>query len=161
MKVKKSYMMVSIIVVTLILASIIFVVSTFKENIWGKNERLLKNKILFSLGSKERINLSEFTPFKWDIMYSFAPYTSKEKIYETVGYKWDTISETVSEGMNQIVFMNDGDVVCYLYGYSENNGYGFIITNYQEEIAKKIYSINKPNFNIKRYGKVIYLEYKD
>ena len=26
--------------------------------------------------------------------------------------------------MNQLVFMKDGKVVCYLYGYPENNGYG-------------------------------------
>lgn len=30
----------------------------------------------------------------------------------------------VNEGMNQIVFMKDGKVVCYLYGYPKNNGYG-------------------------------------
>ena len=29
----------------------------------------------------------------------------------------------VNEGMNPIVFMNDGKVVGYLYGYPKNNGY--------------------------------------
>ena len=51
----------------------------------------------------------------WDVEYFFEPYTPKDDIYKTVGYKWDTISEQVSEGMNQIVFLNDGKVVCYLY----------------------------------------------
>ncbi len=50
--------------------------------------------------SIETVNLTDITPFEWDIAFSFEPYTSKDTIYETVGYKWDDISETVSEGMN-------------------------------------------------------------
>lgn len=29
--------------------------------------------------------------------------------------------------MNQLVFMKDGKVVCYLYGYPENNSYGIYL----------------------------------
>ncbi|WP_458413090.1 hypothetical protein ACNQFZ_20205 [Schinkia sp. CFF1] len=46
-----------------------------------------------------------------------------------MGYKWDNISETVSEGMDQIVFIKDGKVVCYLYGYPENNGFGIYFSS--------------------------------
>jgi len=70
----------------------------------------------------------DITPFDWDVVYSFDPYTSKDVIYKTVGYKWENISETVSEGMNQIVFLKNRKVVCYLYGYPENNGYGISFT---------------------------------
>ena len=96
----------------------------FKEDIWDSNLKLLKNEILSKNVADEKVNLSTFTPFEWDKVYSFDPYLSKEAIYETIGYKWDNISETVSEGMNQIVFVKDGKVVCYLYGYPENNKFG-------------------------------------
>ena len=82
--------------------------------------------------SVETVSLIDITPFEWDIAYSFDPYTPKESIYETMGYKWDNISETVNEGMNQIVFLKDGKVVCYLYGYPENNGYGINFTSENE-----------------------------
>jgi len=52
-------------------------------------------------------------------------HTSKEAIYEVIGYKWDNISESVNEGMNQIVFVKDSKVVCYLYGYPEDINLGF------------------------------------
>jgi len=63
--------------------------------------------------------LSSFTTFEWDTLYSFAPYTSNETIYQVVGYQWDKINSTVSEGMNQIVFLKDGKVVCYIDGYPD------------------------------------------
>ncbi|MGH4121561.1 MAG: hypothetical protein ACREV6_01285 [Clostridium sp.] len=33
--------------------------------------------------------------------------------------------------MNQIVFINDGKVVCYLYGYPEKNKFGFDFGKYE------------------------------
>ena len=59
-------------------------------------------------------------------------HIQQNTIYETVGYKWDNISETVNEGMNQIVFLKDEKVVCYLYGYPQNNGYGIYFTSQSE-----------------------------
>jgi hypothetical protein len=92
---------------------------------WDINADKLKNSF-DQISGDEIINvLSQWTPFKWDTFYSFTPYTSKEKIYEVVGYKWDYISKTINEGINQIVFVNDGKVVCYLYGYPENIKLGF------------------------------------
>ncbi|MED4095030.1 hypothetical protein P4630_14245 [Peribacillus simplex] len=65
-------------------------------------------------------------------------------VYKKFGYKWDTISETVNEGMNQIVFLNDGKVVCYLYGYPENNGYGiFFESENYKDAGYMISSINR------------------
>ena len=111
------------IIAIVILFTIISII-VFKKDLWEVNEELLKQEVLNIGESVESVNLSNVTPFEWDIVYSFNPYTSKDTIYKTVGYKWDTISETVSEGMNQLVFMKDEKVVCYLYGYPANNGYG-------------------------------------
>jgi len=115
MKYKKTIVLLGIIVILFLL---------FKKDLWEKNEDLLKEEIVSIPQSVETINLKEVTPFEWDKVYSFSPYTPKDTIYETVGYKWDRIQETVNEDMNQIVFMKDGKVVCYIYGYPANIGYG-------------------------------------
>ncbi len=75
----------------------------------------------FQLISGEAVieDLSEFTAFEWDTLLAFAPYTTREYIYGVVGYEWESIRPTVSEGMNQVVFLKDGEVVCYLHGYPD------------------------------------------
>lgn len=67
----------------------------------------------------KEINLSDVTPFDWDKAYVFEPYTSPEKIYDTIGYKWRDIKKTESEDMIQMIFMRDNKVVCHLYGYEK------------------------------------------
>ena len=124
MKSKKTLTIIAIIILF-----IVVLINLLKKDLWDVNAELLKEEVLSIGQSVETVNLSNITPFEWDIVYSFDPYTSKDTIYETVGYKWDNISETVSEGMNQIVFLKDGKVVCYLYGYPENNGYGIYFTS--------------------------------
>ncbi|WP_144553957.1 hypothetical protein [Peribacillus simplex] len=114
----KSKKRVWIIVAIGVICIAIFI-NLLKKDLWDENEVLLEEEVLSIGQSVEAINLSDVTPFDWDVVYSFKPYTPKDYIYETVGYKWDTISETVNEGMNQIVFLKDGKVVCYLYGYPE------------------------------------------
>lgn len=121
---------------------------------------MLKEEILSTDSSIETINLLNVTPFKWDVMYSFAPYTPKEMIYETVGYKSDHIYETVSEGMNQIVFLKDGKVVCYLYGYPENNGFGISFTDKKgaDSSLSSVLTVDDDlTFEVIRRGDVIYL----
>ena len=127
MKNKKTLAIVAIVIV------IIFVlVNLSKKDLWDVNADLLKEEVLSIEQSVQTVNLTDITPFEWDVAYSFDPYTTKDKIYETVGYKWDSISETVNEGMNQIVFLKDEKVVCYLYGYPQNNGYGIFFTSKNE-----------------------------
>ena len=127
MKNKKTLAIVAIGIVF-----IFVLVNLLKKDLWDGNADLLKDEVLSIGQSVEIVNLTDITPFEWDVAYSFDPYTTKETIYETVGYKWDNISETVNEGMNQIVFLKDEKVVCYLYGYPQNNGYGIYFTSQSE-----------------------------
>lgn len=114
----------------------VFAISHANKDIWDINaEELMKSFTVIS-GNSEINDLSQWTPFEWDTLYSFAPYTSKEKIYEVVGYKWDKITESVNEGMNQIVFLKAGKVVCYLYGYPENIKISFNFGSYKSSFIK-------------------------
>jgi hypothetical protein len=140
--------------------SIVVLINLLKDDIWDVNADLLKEEVLSVNQSVETINLNDITPFEWDTVYSFDPYTSVDTIYETVGYEWDTIHETVNEGMNQLVFMKDEKVVCYLYGYPENHGYGIQFTSEDEqEVASASVLHHQKNltFQVARSDDVIYL----
>lgn len=150
----KNKKILGVLVAVIIVGCIILM----KKDLWEVNANLLKKEVLSIEQSVEEIKLTDITPFEWDVLYSFKPYVSKELIYETVGYKWDYISETVNEGMNQIVFMKDGKVVCYLYGYPENNGYGIFFSGRDDtdfvSVLKKDYDII---FQVERRDHVILL----
>ena len=115
------------VIVAIVIVCIFVFFHLVRKDLWDVNANLLKEEVLSIEQSVKTVNLQDITPFEWDLAYSFAPYTTKDMIYKTVGYKWDNISETVNEGMNQIVFLKDQKVVCYLYGYPHNNGYGISI----------------------------------
>ncbi|MBM7615568.1 hypothetical protein [Alkaliphilus hydrothermalis] len=123
-------------IISVIIIGTLFITNPFKEEIWNINADNLRNSFNIISGDADIEDLSQFTPYEWDVLYSFAPYTPKEKIYETIGYKWDNITESVSEGMNQIVFVKDGKVVCYLYGYPENIKLGFNFGEYKGSYIK-------------------------
>nr|WP_304216625.1 hypothetical protein [Fredinandcohnia onubensis] len=149
MKYKKTIVLLGIIVILLVL---------FKKDLWERNEDLLQQEVESIQQSVETINLEEITPFEWDKVYSFSPYTPKDTIYETVGYKWDRIQETVNEGMNQIVFLKDGKVVCYVYGYPSNVGYGISFSGETlSEYATVLQAEDDLTFKVEREEEVVYL----
>lgn len=148
-------------IVAIAIFSIVVFINLLKKDVWDINRELLKKEILSIGKSVETIHLSDITPFEWDVIYSFDPYTSKDMIYETVGYKWDNISETLSEGMNQIVFLKDGKVVCYLYGYPENNGIGIYFTSKSKTdvTSASVLSVEDDlTFQVEKRNDVIYLK---
>lgn len=100
--------------------------------VWELNARRFAGSFAVISGKTATIHkLSEFTPFEWDTLYSFAPYTPEETVYEVVGYRWDRIQATVNEGMNQVVFLKDGKVVCYIDGYPDEYKVYFSFGPYQ------------------------------
>jgi hypothetical protein len=126
--------------------------------IWEANAQKLKESTL-THANDTTVSLTNITPFKWDTVYTFAPYTSTETIYRVIGYNWDNISETVNEGMNQVVFLYKGKVVCYVYGYSENLGYGFDFGSFEGDHLQLMSSSN-PMFTVKSAGNIVYLSYR-
>ena len=73
--------------------------------------------------SQETITLDTIIPFDWDMVYTFPPYTSKEDIEQTIGLYSDAIQEITSEGMVQLIFVNNDTVTASICGYPENLGY--------------------------------------
>lgn len=149
---KKRYMVAAVFLTLLI---ILIWADPFKKEIWDTNAKLLEGKILTMEIPDDSVNLTDFTPFDWDKVYSFPPYSTREDIYDVVGYKWDQIRETVNEGMNQIVFMNNGKVVCYIYGYPSNNKYGISLNSSEE--ATTLYAENNEKFKVLKENDITYL----
>ena len=131
----------------------------WKKEIWEENAELLKEKIL-AVESTE-ISLTDVTPFEWDRAYSFPPYSDPDTIYQTVGYKWDRVHGTVDEAQNQIVFLKNEKVVCYLYGYPTNNQYG-ILLNHEGPVEPAIlFAENQNRFSVSKEDGVTYLTKKE
>ncbi|MDG5788590.1 hypothetical protein QA612_13980 [Evansella sp. AB-P1] len=141
----------TLFIFTIVITCTFLLIVFLNEDQWDKNVRLLKKEIVSLDDTIKTINLNEVTPFEWDVVYFFDPYTPKDQIYETVGYKWDKIKETVSEGMNQIVFLQDEKVVAYVYGYPSNNGYGI------SYVGSTLQVNNSLDFQVTRRDGVIYL----
>jgi hypothetical protein len=153
MKVKK------LIIIAICVLLVIAAIKLLKKDIWDENATLLKEMVLSIDETSDMVILSKVTPFEWDTVYSFTPYTSKEKIYETVGYKWDYINETVDEAMDQVVFLNDGKVVCYIYGYPSNNGYSVNFDDEEHNNGARVLDLDDDlNFNVTRSDGVVYLK---
>jgi len=95
------------------------------------NPLMLKNRYGFGQSIKsiraETVTLGEITPFDWDAVYTFAPYTAKQEMENVIGFKSKYITETVNEGMVQLFFVKGNKVVCDIVGYSSNLGYSISI----------------------------------
>lgn len=119
---KKNDIIFLICGIVLLIGSITFVVyRVFFADIWSKNaDKLNKNLCKLKVEKEQTVYVGDIRdqiPFEWDTLYTFKPDVSIEKIYEVVGYKWDRITKATNKGMNQLVFLKDGQVVCYVYGF--------------------------------------------
>lgn len=118
---KKIYMMFFIIMFFVIMIGYTMIMPNAKEI----NEKTLNNNILEISKTKEVIDIKEVATFPWDKAYVIAPYMPKEEIAKRIGVSKLEISETVSEGMNHIIFMNEDKIECQLYSNAYNVGYLF------------------------------------
>jgi 2',3'-cyclic-nucleotide 2'-phosphodiesterase (5'-nucleotidase family) len=97
-------------------------ITKFEKSSEDDNYGKLMCEIAMLDGKAKEVSLSQVAPFEWDKAYAFAPRTPVEKIYDTVGYKWRSITEAESDNMIQIVFMKDKKPVCYFYGNTDEMG---------------------------------------
>ena len=133
---KKSYIIivVAIIFIFVLLKIIYPKTATYEKN---ANEFTDAFKIIsFNQDDNEEIiieDLSSYIQFNWDKVLFFGPYVSEERIYEIVGYKWrNSLLTNISEGMNQVVFLENNEVVCHIQGYPDQYGVSFRIQDYLE-----------------------------
>lgn len=161
---KKSYKYIAGIAI--VFFSCIFIVhgkrnheekESYEKN--GKEFHHIFSSYSFVKGEEYAIDdLASLTPFTWDKILFFGPYLTEERIIEIVGYKWSHhIVTGVSEGMNQVVFMNDKEVVCHIQGYPDSSKVYFQIEGYPE--YKELQKSDQPKFRVTKQKKYYQLEY--
>jgi hypothetical protein len=135
-KIKRKALLIFGLVIVISTALVIFMMLQ-PTPIWEVNAEQFVDPFLVISDDVATIDdLSGFTAFEWDTLVSFTPYTSEERIYEVIGYQWDNVSSTVNEGMNQIVFLKDGKVVCYIDGYPDKYKVFFSFGHYSGDYIK-------------------------
>ena len=144
------------IIYILILLIIITIFFKFKgyNNIKLNNENL--QKAITSIKENE-VTLNDVVPFEWERVYTFKPYTTKEDMESIIGFKSQYISETINEGMVQLIFVNDKKIVSNVLNYVDNLGYSIDfydgISVYNEILYK-----DNVKFSVKLDNGILYLK---
>lgn len=117
-----------VLIITLVIVVFtVFLMSNPKNTNVDNSKSLIKNIQELKKDSQNKNvlvkNIRDITDFKWDYLYSFEPYTSKEDIEKAIGFKSDKIKESVNEGTNQVIFTKGNEIVCYIYGYADDSAY--------------------------------------
>ncbi len=114
---------IAIVCILLVFGLFVHWVMTKENRLIALHNRQLQQAMAAIDTSQKTTTLDSVVPFDWDMVYTFAPYTSKAEIEETIGCTSNAISETVSEGMVQLIFLYDNAVTASICGYPQNLGY--------------------------------------
>lgn len=146
---KKKKITIYIIVISLIVA--LTYIAIGNPIVFVNNQKLKREVIAVN---SDNVELNEIVPFDWDMVYTFEPYTSKEQIEDVIGFKSNSIQETVSEGMVQLLFVKDKKVVCSVCGYSSTLGYRI-------NFFGRIMYTDNAVFSVERDSGIVRLTYKE
>lgn len=75
-------------------------------------------------GENIELNIADLTPFKWDELYIFKPYTSIVEINESLGFEWEKSKKTAinyADGFNLLIFIEKSKVIHYI-NWPRNKG---------------------------------------
>ena len=78
--------------------------------------------------SSGTVTLEGVVPFDWTTVYTFDPYTSKERIQRVTGSRSPALKESVSEGMTHFVCMDHGRVTASVCAHPASIGYALSFT---------------------------------
>src|SRR5436305_1523664 len=62
------------------------------------------------------VDFAQIAPFPWDRVFVFGPYTPKERIDESLGFRWHGLSKSgvdTSDGIQLVVFVWNQSVCCW------------------------------------------------
>ncbi len=77
---------------------------------YNRNNTILENKLISAIATGMEIDIQKITPFEWDKLYVFEPYTYKEQISTTLGFKWSRSAPSYDE-LQLLVFVRQDKVV--------------------------------------------------
>ncbi|MCI9583171.1 MAG: hypothetical protein HFG46_05735 [Clostridium sp.] len=101
-----------------------------------RNNRTLRRNMraLSGMEDGEKVHLGDLAAFEWSYVYTFDPYTTKEEMAQQMGVSPRHLQETVSEGMVQLIFVDDrGNVSASVCGYADRLGYSVDLGKWDEQ----------------------------
>jgi len=132
-KMKRKIVISVSLVFIVIIGFIVFKIASYNEPEWKKNTKQFTEALRNIDNDIEIIeDLSYYSNFEWDELYSFPPYFPEESIHGIIGVDADFIYASVNEGTNQIILLKDKKVVCYIDGYPDRYGVYFQFGPYKE-----------------------------
>lgn len=156
---KKRIIVVSLSVIIPIICILYFVVFNpfnSQNKLQNENSSTFINKIS-SLEDGQEYRLSDVVPFEWDNMYVFSEYTDEAYIEKVIGTESSRIHISDSEGMQQVIFVRNKEVVGYIQGMDYKLGFS-VERKGQEYLAIKNDDNYKLHVNMK--DGIKYLEFK-
>lgn len=105
------------------------------------------------------ITLEQAVPFSWDEVYTFELYTSVEEIQEVIGTTSFNLTEADSEGMLQLVFLDEGAVTAAICDDPARLGYDVDFTAVTGGAGKLTYG-QDISFAVEREDGVVRLSAK-
>lgn len=121
------------LVITIVCVFLVIFLAIGNPIVFYHNQQLKRS--ITSLEGNQKVTFNEIVPFDWDMVYTFEPYTSREEIEEIIGFQSDSISETVNEGMVQLLFVKGTTVTASVCGYPGKLGYS--VTNFEGSVSAK------------------------
>lgn len=131
------------VIIGSILVFIIIIVSVLFDNylVSVNTEQFL---VAATQRDGEEILLSEVTPFRWDRVYTFEPYTSIEEMEDATGFSSKYFQQSTSEMQTQCYFVHGAKVVAYGYGYPDQVGF---YLNLPDTVS---YAVDEQKFSVSK-----------
>lgn len=145
---KKKKTIIAIVAISVIIALAYMIIGN--PIVLVNNQKLQREVTAIN---SDYVELNKIVPFGWDTVYTFDPYTSKERIEDVIGFRSSSIQETVSEGIVQLLFVKDKKVVSSVCGYSNTLGYRI-------DFFDRIMYTDNAVFSVERDSDMVSLTYK-
>ncbi len=111
----------------------------------------VSNRLQEQVNNQQSFIASEVTPFTWDKVYIFSPYTTRNMMEEVVGSKWAASRSYLGwqiekrtdplpdDGIITFIFVKEDQVVCDLRWTREDGDLLFLVEesplNYNDEVV--------------------------
>lgn len=122
----------------------------------NENSKAFINTI-HSLEGRTEYHLSDIIPFDWDHIYVFPEYTDKMQIEKVIGFQSSRVRMSDSEAMQQIIFVKNRYIVCYIQDMDYRLGFSIERNNYD---YLSIENDDKHKLYVHLRDKLKYLKFK-
>ncbi|MFE4713776.1 hypothetical protein ACFRAM_23245 [Paenibacillus sp. NPDC056722] len=160
MKNKKQRPMFVFLLILLPIIAIVFIIMSDRLDPQRKLQNENSNAFINSINSLEdgkEYRLSDIIPFKWDQIYVFPEYTDESHIEKVIGFESSRVRMSDSEAMQQIIFVKNRKIVCYVQDMDYRLGFSIERKN-QDYLS--IENDDKHKLHVNLRDSLRYLEFK-